>query len=154
VLQQADHDYRRTQYNTVVSACMKLLNTLEGAKLEESPAANAVLHEGLSIFLRVLYPVAPHITHVLWQELGYAASFGDILDAPWPQVDAAALEQVDIELMIQVNGKLRGSIRVPRAADKAAIESAALASESVRKFLSGPPKKIIVVPGKLVNVVA
>jgi leucyl-tRNA synthetase len=154
ILQQADHDYRRTQYNTVVSASMKLLNTLEGARLADSAATSAVMYEGLSIFLRVLYPVAPHITHALWQELGYAASMGDILDAPWPKVDAAALEQADVELMIQVNGKLRGSIRVPRDADKAAIEAAALASESVRKFVTGTPKKVIVVPGKLVNVVA
>jgi leucyl-tRNA synthetase len=154
ILQQADHDYRRTQYNTVVSASMKLLNSLEGARLEDSAATSAVMYEGLSIFLRVLYPVAPHITHALWQELGYAAGMGDILDAPWPQVDAAALEQADIELMIQVNGKLRGSIRVPRDADKAAIEAAALASESVQKFVTGAPKKVIVVPGKLVNIVA
>jgi leucyl-tRNA synthetase len=154
VLQQADNDYRRIQYNTVVSACMKLLNLLEGAKLADAPAANAVLYEGFSIFLRLLYPVAPHITHVLWQELGYAASFGDILDAPWPQVDPAALEQADIELMVQVNGKLRGSIRVPREADRAAIEAAALGAESVQKFITGTPKKIIVVPGKLVNIVA
>jgi leucyl-tRNA synthetase len=154
VLQQADHDYRRTQYNTVVSAAMKLLNTLEGARLDGSHASAAVLSEGMSIFLRVLYPVAPHITHALWEQLGYAAALGDILDAPWPQVDAAALEQADIELMIQVNGKLRGSIRVPKDADKASIEAAALASEGVQKFMTGAPKKIIVVPGKLVNIVA
>ena len=154
MLQQADHDYRRTQYNTVVSAAMKLLNTLEAARLDDAPASSAVLAEGLSIFLRVLYPVAPHITHVLWQQLGYAAALGDILDAPWPQVDAAALEQAEIELMIQVNGKLRGSIRVPKDADKAAIEAAALASEGVQKFITGTPKKVIVVPGKLVNIVA
>jgi leucyl-tRNA synthetase len=154
VLQQADHDYRRTQYNTVVSAAMKLLNTLEGARLDDAHASRAVLSEGLSIFLRVLYPVAPHIAHVLWEQLGYAATLGDILDAPWPQVDAAALEQAEIELMIQVNGKLRGSIRVPSGADKAAIEAAALASEGVQKFITGTPKKVIVVPGKLVNIVA
>jgi leucyl-tRNA synthetase len=154
VLQQADHDYRRTQYNTVVSAAMKLLNTLEGARLDDSSASSAVLYEGLSIFLRVLYPVAPHITHALWEQLGYAAALGDILDAPWPQVDAAALEQADIELMIQVNGKLRGSVRVPKDADRAAIEAAALANEGVRKFMTGTPKKVIVVPGKLVNIVA
>ena len=101
----------------------------------------------------MLYPVAPHITHVLWQELGYAQSQGEILDAPWPQVDAAALVQNEIELMIQVNGKLRGSITVPKEADKAAIEAAALSDEHVRKFVTGTPKKIIVVPGKLVNIV-
>ena len=146
VLQQADYDIKRIQYNTVVSACMKMLNTLESAKGVEP----AVLAEGYAIFLRLLNPVAPHITHVLWQEMGYA---GDILDAAWPQVDPAALEQSEIELMIQVNGKLRGSVKVPKAADKAAIEAAALAEESVQKFLEGAPKKVIVVPGKLVNIV-
>jgi len=154
ILQQADHDFRRLQYNTVVSACMKMLNTLEGAKLDDSAATNAVIAEGLAIFLRVLNPVAPHITHVLWQELGFADTHGDILDAPWPQVDAAALEQAEIELMVQVNGKLRGSVKVPKEADKAAIEAAALANENVKKFVEGTPKKVIIVPGKLVNIVA
>jgi leucyl-tRNA synthetase len=154
ILQQADHDYKRIQYNTVVSAGMKMLNTLEGAKLDDSAASNTVVAEGLSIFLRVLNPVAPHITHVLWQELGFAKSSGDILDAPWPQVDAAALEQAEIELMVQVNGKLRGSVKVAKDADKAAIEAAALANENVKKFVEGTPKKVIVVPGKLVNIVA
>jgi leucyl-tRNA synthetase len=154
ILQQADHDYKRIQYNTVVSACMKMLNTLESAKLDDTPQSNALIANSFSIFLRILNPVAPHITHVLWQELGYAAQHGDILDAPWPLVDAAALEQAEIEMMIQVNGKLRGSVTVPKDAGKDAIETAALANESVQKFLSGPPKKIIVVPGKLVNIVA
>ncbi|MFC6522004.1 leucine--tRNA ligase [Undibacterium arcticum] len=154
ILQQADHDLKRTQYNTVVSACMKMLNTLEGAKLDDSAVSNAVIAEGLSIFLRVLNPVAPHITHVLWQELGYAKADGDILDAPWPQVDAAALVQAEIELMIQVNGKLRGSITVAKDADKATIEAAALANEQAQRYIEGTPKKIIIVPGKLVNIVA
>jgi leucyl-tRNA synthetase len=154
ILQQADHDLKRIQYNTVVSACMKMLNTLEAAKLDDSPLSNAVIAEGLSIFLRVLYPVAPHITHVLWQQLGYAEAGGDILDASWPQVDASALEQAEIELMVQVNGKLRGSIKMAKEADKAAIEAAALANENVKKFVEGAPKKVIIVPGKLVNIVA
>ncbi len=154
ILQQADHDFKRIQYNTVVSACMKMLNTLEAAKLDNSAASNAVVAECLAIFLRILNPVAPHITHVLWQELGYAQQQGDILDAAWPQVDASALEQSEIEYMIQVNGKLRGSITVAKDADKASIEAAALANEQVRKFVEGTPKKIIVVPGKLVNIVA
>src|SRR5690606_3100593 len=96
ILQQADHDYQRLQYNTVVSACMKMLNTLEAAELDDSAASQAVQRQSLSIFLRMLYPVAPHITHVLWQQLGFAATFGDIIDAPWPQVDPAALEQAEI----------------------------------------------------------
>ncbi|HJV51711.1 MAG TPA: class I tRNA ligase family protein, partial [Noviherbaspirillum sp.] len=152
VLQQAEHDYKRLQYNTVVSACMKMLNTMEDAKLDDSGAA--VVSEALSIFLRILNPVAPHITSVLWNELGYVKTYGDILDAPWPQVDSAALEQAEIELVVQVNGKLRGSVKVPKGADKAAIEAAALANENVKKFVEGTPKKVIIVPGKLVNIVA
>jgi leucyl-tRNA synthetase len=154
VLQQADNDFKRIQYNTVVSACMKMLNTLEAAKPAASAAGDAVLAECFSIFLRVLNPVAPHITHVLWQQLGYAAAQGDILDADWPQVDAAALEQSELKLVVQVNGKLRGEVTVPKDADKATIEAAALANEDVKKFLTGAPKKVIVVPGKLVNIVA
>ncbi|MBD8532970.1 MULTISPECIES: leucine--tRNA ligase [unclassified Massilia] len=153
VLQQADYDLKRIQYNTVVSACMKMLNTLESAKLADDAASSKVIAEGFSIFLRLLNPVAPHITHALWQELGYAAVHGDILNVQWPEVDPAALEQAEIEMMIQVNGKLRGSVKVPKAADKAAIEAAALASEAVQKFIEGTPKKVIVVPGKLVNIV-
>jgi leucyl-tRNA synthetase len=153
LLQQADYDLKRIQYNTVVSACMKMLNTLESAKLEEGAASDAVVAEGLSIFLRLLNPVAPHITHVLWQELGYGKKYGDILDVQWPEVDAGALEQSEIELMIQVNGKLRGSVKVAKDADKPAIEKAALASEAAQKFVEGTPKKVVVVPGKLVNIV-
>jgi leucyl-tRNA synthetase len=154
ILQQAEHDYKRLQYNTVVSAAMKMLNTLESAKLDDSAASNAVVAEAFSIFLRLLNPVAPHVTHVLWNELGYVKAFGDILDAPWPQIDAAALEQSEIELVVQVNGKLRGSIKVAKDADKATIEATALANEHVQKFIEGAPKKIIIVPGKLVNIVA
>jgi leucyl-tRNA synthetase len=153
ILQQADYDLKRIQYNTVVSACMKMLNTLESARLEAGAASDAVVAEGLSIFLRVLNPVAPHITHVLWEELGYAAVHGDILNAPWPQVDPLALEQAEIEMMIQVNGKLRGSIMVAKDADKAAIEAQALACEAIQKYLETAPKKVIVVPGKLISIV-
>ncbi|MDL2357259.1 MAG: leucine--tRNA ligase, partial [Pseudomonadota bacterium] len=153
ILQQADYDLKRIQYNTVVSACMKMLNLLESSKLEESAASHAVITEGLSIFLRVLNPVAPHITHVLWEELGYSGVHGDILNAAWPQVDPQALEQAEIEMMIQVNGKLRGSIMVAKGADKAAIEAQALACEAVQKYLETTPKKVIVVPGKLISIV-
>jgi leucyl-tRNA synthetase len=149
LLQQADYDLKRIQYNTVVSACMKMLNTLESAKAE----SDALVAECLSILLRLLNPVAPHITHVLWQELGYEGVHGDILNAPWPQVDPGALEQAEIEMMIQVNGKLRGSITVAKDADKAAIEALALACESVQKYIVSAPKKVIVVPGKLISIV-
>ena len=153
-LKQADFDYARLQYNTVVSAAMKMLNALEDAKLGGSPAEQALARESLGILLRVLYPIAPHVTHVLWQELGFAAQLGDLLDAPWPAADAEALRQDEIELVVQVNGKLRGAIRVPAAADKAAIEQAALADATVRKFVAGAAvKRVVVVPNKLVNVV-
>jgi leucyl-tRNA synthetase len=119
ILKQANFDYQRRQYNTVVSAAMKMLNTLEPLKLEQNAAISAsVLRECLSILLRVLYPVVPHMTHVLWKDLGYAKSFGPLLDAPWPSVDEAALVQTELTLMLQINGKLRGDIKVPADASK------------------------------------
>jgi leucyl-tRNA synthetase len=152
-LRQANYDYERIQYNTIVSAGMKMLNTLEGVPADAS-GAPAGLREGLSILLRVLYPVVPHTAWAMWNELGYAAAHGDIVDAAWPAVDAAALVQDEIELVLQVNGKLRGKIIVPAGADKAAIEAAARASADVAKHAAGAPlKKIVVVPGRLVNVV-
>jgi len=151
-LKQIDGDYDRLQYNTVVSGAMKLLNTIESFKSEAEGSA-AAMREAFGILLRALYPVCPHITHALWNELGYAKDLGGIIDAPWPQVDAAALVQDEIELMVQVNGKLRGSIKVAKDADKATIEAAAVANESAARFIEGAPKKIIVVPGKLVNIV-
>jgi leucyl-tRNA synthetase len=153
ILRQVSFDYERLQYNTVVSGAMKLLNTIEAFKLEGAGHA-AALREAYSVLLRVLYPACPHLTHVLWQELGYVAEFTDLLNAPWPQVDEAALVQTEIELMIQVNGKLRGSITVAKDADKATIEALALANEAVKRFVEGAPKKVIIVPGKLVNIVA
>ncbi len=153
VLKQVDYDYQRMQYNTVVSGAMKLLNALEGFK-GHAPGDAAAVREGFGILLRTLYPVTPHIAHELWQALGYAAQQGDLLDAPWPKVDEEALKQDEIELMLQVNGKLRGAIHVPAAADKALIEQIALASEAFIKQADGAaPKKVIVVPGRLVNVV-
>ncbi|WP_422011370.1 leucine--tRNA ligase [Roseateles sp.] len=151
VLKQVSYDYERMQYNTVVSGAMKLLNALEGFKAEGQSAA---IRDGFSVLLRVLYPATPHIAHQLWQDLGFAAELGDLLDAPWPTVDEAALVQDEIELMLQVNGKLRGSVKVPAGADKAAIEAAALANPEFAKFSEGrAPKKVVIVPGRLVNVV-
>jgi leucyl-tRNA synthetase len=153
VLRQVSSDYERLQFNTVVSGAMKLLNALDGFKSTAAPDA-AALREGFSVLLRVLYPACPHLTHGLWEDLGYAAVLGDLLDAPWPQVDEAALVQDEIELMLQVSGKLRGAIRVPAGADKTAIEAAALASPDFQKFANGAtPKKVVIVPGRLVNVV-
>jgi leucyl-tRNA synthetase len=114
----------------------------------------ALLREGLSILIRTLYPVVPHIGCALWDDLGYAQRLGPLLDAPWPQVDAGALAQEEIELMLQVNGKLRGKLTVPAGADRAAIEAAARASAEVAKHAAGAAvKKVVVVPGRLVNVV-
>ncbi len=153
VLKQVSYDYERMQYNTVVSGGMKLLNALEGFKSQDG-ADRAVIREGFSVLLRVLYPACPHIAHTLWTELGFAAELGDLLDAPWPAVDEAALVQDEIDLVLQVNGKLRGSLKVPAGADKAAIEAAALAHAEFLKFSEGKaPKKVVIVPGRLVNVV-
>ena len=148
VLKQATYDIERKHFNTVASAAMKLLNALQdGAK----GATPEVLREGVGILLRVIYPVTPHLSHVLWRDLGYGE---DITLAPWPEVDAAALVQDEIELVLQVNGKLRGNLRVARDATRELIERLALENPNVLKFTEGAvPKKIVVVPGRLVNVV-
>jgi leucyl-tRNA synthetase len=154
VLKQVDYDYQRMQYNTVVSGAMKLLNALEDFKGAAEPGADAAVREGLGILLRVLYPVTPHIAQALWTELGYAKQHGELLDAPWPKVDEQALVQDEIELVLQVNGKTRGSVRVPAGASREAIEKIAVASPDFEKFAAGAmPRKVIVVPGRLVNVV-
>ncbi len=154
MLKQVDYDYQRMQYNTVVSGTMKMINALEDFKAHDSAGAQVALIEGFGILLRCLYPATPHLTHSLWNDLGYAAHLGDVLDAPWPQVDPEALKQDEIELMLQINGKLRGSILVSADADKATIEQAALASEAFIKQAAGAaPKKVVIVPGRLVNVV-
>ena len=154
VLKQVDYDYQRMQYNTVVSGAMKMINALEDFKAVDTAGGQVALIEGFGILLRVLYPATPHIAHSLWESLGFAGVLGDLLDAAWPQVDANALVQDEIELMLQVNGKLRGSILVPAQADKAEIERIALASEAFAAHSGGAaPKRVIVVPGRLVNVV-
>ncbi|MDQ6917363.1 MAG: leucine--tRNA ligase [Pseudomonadota bacterium] len=159
-VKQADFDYQRLQYNTVVSAGMKMLNTLESAPADATSASTEFAREGLSLLLRVLNPVVPHITHALWEDLGYAAKFGDIIDAPWPSAEASALAQDEIELVLQVNGKLRGKLTVAAGADKKVIEAAALASAPVQKAMAEnggaaghAQTRIIVVPNRLVNVV-
>ena len=154
LLGQVSMDYERLQYNTVISGAMKMLNALEAAGDSDPPD----LREGITVLLRTLYPAAPHITFVLWQELGLAAStaegMGELMDAPWPVVDEAALVRDEIELVLQIGGKLRGSITVPASANRAAIEAAALASPEFVRFSEGrAAKKVVVVPGRLVNVV-
>jgi leucyl-tRNA synthetase len=158
-LKQAQYDYTRIQYNTVVSACMILLNTIEArfkADRDQQADANstAVMFVAIGVLLRTLYPIAPHVTHALWVELGFAQKHGDLMDAAWPTVDENALKQDEIEIVVQVNGKLRGKITVPAAADQAAVQAIALADETVQKFIEGKPvRKFIYVSGKLANVV-
>ena len=150
-LKQALHDYARVQYNTVVSACMKMLNSIEGA---DAQGSTPLVFEAISILLRVLYPIAPHVTQVLWNELGFVTKHGDILDAPWPVVDEGALKQEEIEVVVQVSGKLRGRVVIPVDADEAVARDAALADANVQKFVGDKPlRKVVYVPGKLVNLV-
>jgi len=157
-LQQADFDYQRLQYNTVVSACMKMLNALEeGIPARAAPDAQrrAVLRESLGILLRVLAPITPHITHEIWNALAFVATDGPLLEVAWPKPDAAALIQDTIEIVVQVNGKLRGKVSVAQSSDEATVREAALGDLNVRKFLGDKPvRKVIFVPGKLVNLVA
>ncbi len=151
-LKQINFDFERIQYNTVVSGCMKLLNAMEAA--DASAIAPPALAECFSILLRVLYPVCPHITQALWGELGYAECCGELLNVAWADVDEKALVSDTVELVLQINGKTRGVVVVASSADKATIEAAASATAEVAKFGEGrTPKKIIVVPGRLVNVV-
>jgi leucyl-tRNA synthetase len=148
VLKQANYDMAKHQFNTVVSAAMKILNALDRI----AGADDEVVKEGLSILLRLLSPICPHITHELWHELGYG---DDILTASWPEVDETALVQDEVTLVIQVNGKLRGSMTVTRSLDKEALEKLALTQPCVQKYLAdgASVRKIIVVPNKLINIV-
>ncbi|HEY6862801.1 MAG TPA: leucine--tRNA ligase [Burkholderiales bacterium] len=154
-LRQATFDMERNQFNTVASACIKILNALDDAASgkadADARARHAVSKEGLSILLRVLSPIAPHICHTLWREFALGE---DVLQAPWPQPDAKALEQDEIELVLQVNGKLRGHLRAPKSAGREELEKMALAHDAVARHANGQPvRKVVVVPGRLVNVV-
>ena len=154
ILKQVDYDYQRMHYNTVVSGAMKMINALEDFHSDGSPGDQLAQAEGFGILLRCLYPATPHICHTLWEGLGYSAKQGDLLDAAWPQVDPQALLQDEIELVLQVNGKLRGAILVPAKAGKDEIEAIALASEAFSRVpVAGAVKRVIIVPGRLVNVV-
>jgi leucyl-tRNA synthetase len=152
VLKQANYDLSKHQFNTVASAAMKILNALErfdGGRYREDGERNKAAEEGLSILLRLLAPITPHICHSLWRELGFGE---DVMRAAWPEPDAAALQQDEIEYVVQVNGKTRGSVRLPKAADRQQIEGSA--AQSMQKYLAGQPiKKVIIVPGRLINIV-
>ncbi|MDO5059770.1 MAG: class I tRNA ligase family protein, partial [Neisseria sp.] len=143
-----DYD-RRQQFNTAIAAVMELLNQYDKTDLA-SEQGRAVAQEVLEAVLRLLWPIVPHICEALWSELNSQP----LWQAAWPKVDEAALVKTEIELMVQVNGKLRDKITVAADAAKADIEAAALATAGAQKFMEGKaPKKIIVVPNRLVNIV-
>ncbi len=157
LLKQANFDLAKFQFNTVTAATMKMLNAITQFRASQPPEDSRLgdyqllLSEATSILLRLLSPICPHITHALWRELDYG---DDILHAPWPEPLAAALEQDEIEIVLQVNGKLRGNLTVAKTASKSMLEQLALAHPSVQKHLAGgAAKKIVVVAGRLINVV-
>ena len=146
-LRSARFDYERKQFNTVVSAAMKLFNAL----CDIAPGYEALRREGVKILLLLLAPVTPHITEKLWEILAFA---GTISDQPMPEADPAALRQDEFTLVVQVNGKRRGEIRVAADADQEKIIAVATGEESIRRHMAGKPlRKAIVVPKKLVNLV-
>ncbi len=150
ILRQATSDMQRLQFNTVVSAAMKLSNLAQ--KIATDTEAGAyLLYETISILLRILTPITPHITTRLWQDCDF---IGNIIDANWPKVEQSALRAETIELIVQVNGKLRSKITVPSNAEQDTIQSIALADPKVVQHMEGKPhKKVIVVPKRLVNIV-
>jgi leucyl-tRNA synthetase len=151
---------RRRTFNTAIAAVMELLNALAKFPQTEMQAAQganttaqdrSVAQEALEIAVLGLSPIIPHVTHVLWRALGHEAA---LIDEPWPTVDAAALEAATLQIVVQVNGRLRGRITVAADADESTVRAAALADPHVRKFIGeAVVRKIIVVPGKLVNIV-
>ncbi|PWG64107.1 leucine--tRNA ligase [Sediminicurvatus halobius] len=142
---------RRYTFNTAVAAVMELCNAL-GRFEGSGAAARAVRQEALETVVLMLQPITPHISHHLWQALGGS---GAAVDAPWPAVDESALERSELELVVQVNGKLRSRLSVAADADRETIEAAALADENVQRFTEGKTvRRVVVVPGRLVNVVA
>jgi len=141
---------RRHTFNTAIAAVMELMNAL-GKLQDSSPPARGLMQEALENIVLLLSPIVPHICHALWRELRPGT---ELLDQPWPQADSAALVQDEIELIVQVNGKLRGKIRVAADTKPVGIEQLALENEQVRRFMDGKAvKKVVMVPGKLINIV-
>ncbi len=150
IVKVSDDLERRHTFNTAIAAVMELMNAL-GKSHDSSPAARSLMQEALESIVLLLSPIVPHICHALWHELKPGT---ELLDQPWPQADSAALVRDEIELVLQVNGKLRGQIRVAKDAKYATIEQLALANDQVQKFIAGQTvKKVVVVPGRLVNIV-
>jgi len=141
---------RRYTFNTAIAATMELINALSHAK-DESENGHAIMREGLETVILLLSPIVPHITEVLWREFGHKEP---IIDASWPKVDESALVQNELQLIVQVNGKLRAKIIVPADADQKQIEETAVSDDNVQKFIAEKDiRKVIVVPGRLVNIV-
>jgi leucyl-tRNA synthetase len=129
---------------------MELINAVSKYE-DDSVQGHAVVQDALEVVTLLLAPIVPHICHTLWQQLGHS---GTVAEASWPQFDADALVQAEIELVVQVNGKLRGRITVPVEADNATVEALAKADVNVQRFIEGKPiRKLIIVPKKLVNIV-
>jgi len=146
VLRQANYDLGKHQFNTVASAAMKILNALE-----KLPGRTPAADEGFSILIRLLSPITPHLAHSLWRTLGYGE---DVMRAAWPEPDPAALEQDEIEYVVQVNGKKRGTIVAPKSLDQKGLESFVRASDLAAKIIADAViKRVIVVPGRLINIV-
>ena len=151
ILAKARRDYKKIHYNTVVAGAMALLNALDKLDPEKNPDCAAVLRESVVILNKVLAPITPHIAHQLWRDLGES---GDIIDATWPSVDPETLKSDTLKLVIQVNGKLRSEIEVSASSSQQEIETLAIADEKTQKYIAGKPiRKVIVVAGKLVNIV-
>ena len=152
-IQKVSDDFgRRHAFNTAIAALMELLNALNKFN-DQSEQGRAVRHEALEAMVLLLNPVVPHISHALWQVLGHAQAV--LEDQPWPQVDPAALVRDSVTLAVQINGKLRATIELPVNASKEDAEAMALAQPPVIGFLQGlTVRKVIVVPGKIVNIVA
>jgi leucyl-tRNA synthetase len=150
ILKQATLDMKRLQFNTVVSAAMKLLNLLQGIEVKMANNAN-IIFEGYNILLRILTPVVPHLCHYLWQETGFS---GEVIDAIWPEVDENALIIGIVDMVVQINGKYRAKISVPTNASDSMIEKIALNNANVQKILGNESfKKIIIIPNKIINIV-
>ena len=150
ILQQAHQDMNRLQFNTVVSAYMKLLNVIQKIS-PDSEAKQKLIHEATSILLRIMAPITPHISHYLWQDLGFGEN---ILAAGWPKVNTKAQQTDQMELIIQINGKLRTKITVPTQISKDDLENNVLNDKNIQRFIAKKEiKKMIVVPNRLVNIV-
>ena len=161
ILSQASYDMERFQFNTVVSATMKLLNTidlfLQQSNCNKEPFTkkdSLILVESFSILLRVLYPIAPHICCYIWNNVGYENAFGALVDSEWPIVDEKALQQDFVDITIQINGKSRGRIKIPSSASDEQVLKIAQESKEYQKYCQTKDiRRTIIVPNRLINIV-